>query len=89
MVIDYPYYYPFWFRISILLPLVVIDYLGFPNLTDLVETLLVGEDIKEYTKQVAPQAMNAPDDTSGFEFQRGPVLLVGESPSTDVDNGAN
>ena len=62
---------------------------GFSDLTDLFGALVVGEDLKEYAKQVASHAANAPDGTSGFGFQRGPVFLIGESRSTDVDNGAN
>ena len=49
---------------------------------------MVDEDLKEYAKQVASKAANAPNDTSNFEFQRGLVLLVGESRSTNVDDGA-
>ena len=50
---------------------------------------MVRVDLKKYAKRIASQAANDPDDTSGFEFQRGPVLLIGESRSTDVDDGAN
>ena len=60
----------------------------FSDLSDLLEALVVVENPKKDAKQVASQAANAPDDASGFEFQRGPVLLVDESRSTDVDNGA-
>ena len=49
---------------------------------------MVGENPEEDAKQVASKAANAPDDASGFEFQWGPVLLVGESRSADVDNRA-
>ena len=50
---------------------------------------MAGEDLKEHAKQVALQVADSPDDISGFEFQRGPVLLIGEGRSTDVDDGAN
>ena len=49
---------------------------------------MVGENPEEDAKIVPSQAANAPDDASGFEFQWGPVLLVGESRSADVDNRA-
>ena len=49
---------------------------------------MVGGDLKEYAKQVASQVADAPNDASSFEFQRGPVLLVGKSRSTDVDDRA-
>ena len=62
---------------------------SFSDLSDLLKALMVGEDLKEYAKQVAPQAANAPDDTSSLEFQRGLVLLVVESRSTNVNDGAN
>ena len=37
---------------------------------------------------VSHKASNTPHDASGFEFNRGPVLLIVEGGSADVDDGA-
>ena len=37
---------------------------------------------------MASEASDTPHDASGFEFHRGPVLLIVEGDSADVDDGA-
>ena len=37
---------------------------------------------------MASEASNTPHDASGFEFHRGPVLLIVKGGSADVDDGA-
>ena len=49
---------------------------------------MVVENQEKHAEQIASEASNTPNDTSGFEFHRGPVLLIVEGGSADVDDGA-
>ena len=49
---------------------------------------MVGENEEVRTELIASEASNTPHDASGFEFHRGPVLLIVEGGSADIDNGA-
>ena len=49
---------------------------------------MVSENQEVHAEQVASEASNTPRDASGFEFHRGPVLLIVEDGSADVDDGA-
>ena len=49
---------------------------------------MVSENQKVHAEQIASEASNISHDASGFEFHRGPVLLIGEGGSADVDDEA-
>ena len=49
---------------------------------------MVGENEKVHTEYIASEASNTPHDASGFEFHRGPVLLIVEGGSADIDDRA-
>ena len=49
---------------------------------------MVNENQEVYAEHIASEASNTPHDASGFEFQRGPVLLIVEGGSAYVDDGA-
>ena len=49
---------------------------------------MVSENQEVHAEQIASEASDTPHDASGFEFHRGPVLLIVEGGSADVDDGA-
>ena len=49
---------------------------------------MVSENQEVHAEKIASEASNTPYDASGFEFYRGPVLLIVEGGSADVDDGA-
>ena len=49
---------------------------------------MVSENQEVHAEYIASEAFNTPHDASGFEFHRGPVLLIVECGSADVDDGA-
>ena len=61
---------------------------GFPDLTNQLVPLVVGENREEYDKSVVSQASNAPDYASNVLFHRDLILLIGKNRSIGVDNGA-
>ena len=50
---------------------------------------MVGVDVEKYARKVASKAADASDDAAGFEFPWGPVFLIIECGTADVDDGAN
>ena len=49
---------------------------------------MVSENQEVHAEQIASEASDTPHDASGFELHRGPVLLIVEGGSADVDDGA-
>ena len=49
---------------------------------------MVSENQEVHAEYIASEASDTPHDASGFEFHSGPVLLIVEGGSTDVDDGA-
>ena len=49
---------------------------------------MVSENEEVHTEKVASEGSDTPHDASGFEFPRGPILLIVEGGSADVDDGA-
>ena len=60
---------------------------GFSDFANLLEALMVGGNEEVHTEHITSEASNTPHDASGFEFHRGPVLLIVESGSADIDDG--
>ena len=49
---------------------------------------MVSENEEVDTEEVASEASDTPHDAFGFEFHRGPILLIVEGGSAEVDDGA-
>ena len=50
---------------------------------------MISEIQEEHAKYVAAKATNTPYDLSDFEFHRGSTLFIGDSCSTNIDDGAD